>query len=356
MSRPPLLTLLLLALGMLVPPATAAAEDVLAIPESCGSAGELASKVAQLRGEGSAAQRPEVRLAPEAAGYVLEVRLPEGVRVLREHDCRALFEAAVLIAALGVDAPIAASADTTDLPRPEHAPEPGKSAAAQLTPPPATPIATTTTALLPQRAVRAPAQRSRPPAEAPAVERASSPAPSERERTGPTRVGSAFVRYHAQLALGVAYGAVPAVALASRASLAAELARFGARLSLHYVAKARERDRQGQGVRVDALGPGLTLSWLPRAWLGLGLGGDVLLLRGQGLSLTRARTDWATLPLLHAEALLRLFAWGPLWLELPLRVSYTPRPARFLAEGVGPLYQTARVGFMGGVALSLRFL
>jgi hypothetical protein len=85
-------------------PALARAEDVLEIPEPCGSHRELAREIAALRASSRSAysvDRPWVRLVCDGAGCVLTVELADGRRVLRDPDCRALFRAAIGIAALG---------------------------------------------------------------------------------------------------------------------------------------------------------------------------------------------------------------------------------------------------------------
>ena len=87
-------------------------EDVIEIAPECGSRAELEQAVAELMGahggaRGAHGEKPDVRIARDGDGYLLEVGLPDGAaRSLRDGDCKALFRAAVLIAAIGRDAAI----------------------------------------------------------------------------------------------------------------------------------------------------------------------------------------------------------------------------------------------------------
>lgn len=316
-------TLCLLLLFLVVSP-HARADGELAIPESCGTRGELAREANAMRAP-SSAPLPPTRMRLDGQLYVLEVDLPEGRRTLRDSDCRALFRAAILISALGEGA-------LAEQPQPAESPRP---ALLTSTPPP-------------PRVNDPSGRRLREPDD----DTAPAPAPAatrEAARSSPLHVAG-LVR-----ASGV-YGVVPK--LGAELGLGAELARgrFRARLGFSMLTPSTSAREQGIAVRVYGVGAHLAAGARVSAWLELALGADLEALHGRARGALRDRPGWTALPLLHAELSLRLLERGRVRLELPLAALFAPARSRFLIEGRGPVYTSERVGFRAGLRASLLFL
>lgn len=314
-------------LGWCAAPARAA--DVLEIPSSCGSQSELTREVDALRASADTQPpaRPEVRLAAQGDEYVLQVALPDGVRTLRDHDCRALFRAAIVIAALGqeraADALLDARTET------QTAPPPPDPAAVLAAPPlvatPAgnpTPHAEPTVAAAPQR----PAPRARPDAQA-----------------------------HAFGQVELAYGVVPAFSAALSLGVAWRRGLWGFRAWYGYLTP-RTHEQAEQAVRIQGLDVALSLELVPLEWLSVGLGADLFCLRGQGLGVNNARVDWTVQPAPHLALRARVLSRGRLGLELTGRALWSPKPSSFALAGGDDLYTAAQFGFQAGLALRVQFL
>jgi hypothetical protein len=304
------------------------ARDQLEIPVSCGSYDELERELAALRPARDLTwQRPSVRITKLDSAYLLEVELPDETRTLRDPDCRSLFRAAVLISALGSEGAPPALADAS---QPDD--QPAQSSHDRTRDPNASDSA-------PPSKVGETSGRARLALSAPEL-------PGERAR-------AAF-----SLAAGAAYGAVPAVGFVASAGLEGGRRRWSLRVLAHYLAPRSERSDVAPrvGVRVDGVGAGLELEWRIARWLRAGAGGQLFLLRGRGLDVLRARSDWTTLGALHASVALGLYERGRFGLSLPVRVLYAPQPSRFVVDGRGTVYTAASLGFHAGLSLSWRFL
>jgi hypothetical protein len=322
-------------------PVLAHAADVLEIPESCGSASELTREVSLLRADSLRpdAARPEVQLRQQGDEFVLQVVLPQGTRTLRDTDCRALFRAAIVIAALGhessAEGVLAQSSAEAVL-------EQSSAEAVQRAPEP-----------VPAASAPSPAQVLAAPPRAPASalpERTRDKPPPARRRTppGPAR---AYVSLQAELA----YGVVPALSAALSAGLSWQRGLWGTRLVLGYLTPRTAEDGD-QGVRIQALNASLSAEVIPLSWLHVALGLDLFVLSGRGVGVRNSRTDWTAQPAPHLG--LRALVWQRDWFGLSLtsRALWSPQPSRFGLSGGGTLYAAEHFAFQLGLAASLQFL
>lgn len=311
----------------------ARAQDVLDIPSSCGSASELTREIDALRASSAAsyAERPEVRLAPQGDAYVLQIALPDGTRTLRDPDCRALFRAAIVIAALGHERSADALLETTPAPA-ELAPTAPASAVAVLAAPP-TPVA--------DPAVQRPQSQQTTREKAPV--RAAAPRPR------PAAHAHAFGQVEA------AYGAVPAwsAALAAGASFGRGL--WAARAWFGYLTP-RTHEQADQAVRIQALQLAASFELVPLKWLRIGLGVDLFLLRGQGVGVPSASVDWTAQPAPHLALRASVWTRGKFSLQLTGRALWSPQPSRFRLSDGSELYATEHFAFQLGVAAAVQFL
>jgi hypothetical protein len=335
--------LLLFAFTLLWIAPRARAQDTLEIPEGCGSQGELTREVAALRASARSnleSERPAVSLTRDGEDYLLTVELPDGRRSLRDPDCRALFRAAIVIAALGqessVENVLEASTGRAEKQNEGRAAAPIKSAAE--------PAKTAE-----PRATAAESSRETPRAPTRAARRPwlwSDPAHYPRE-----------LGLRALLRAELGYGVLPELSGIFGAGVALEYARFAARASLAYQGPPREASREEeQGVSVQGLSASLTAELVAQPWLRPGLGVDYHALRGRGLGGRSPRAAWATQVTLHAGFALRLLRRGPFWLELSARALWAPKPANFTMTPDTRVYRTSPWGLAGGISAGFEFL
>lgn len=336
-------TLLLFVLTLIWIAPRAGAQDALEIPDSCGSQSELTREVAALRASARSSLdsgRPAVRLTREGEAYLLTVELPDGRRSLRDPDCRALFRAAIVIAALGQESSVENVLEASARARDDRSASP---AAAPVKP-----------AAEPSKIVVARATADEPP-------RATPPA-----RTGAARrpwLGSDPAHYPRTLALRallraeLGYGVLPELSGIFGAGVALEYARFAARATLAYQGPPRDaRSEEGRGVSVQGLSASLTAELVALPWLRPGLGVDYHALHGRGLGGRSPRAAWATQVTLHAGFALRLLQRGPFWLELAGRALWAPKPAAFTMTPDTRVYRTSPWGLAGGISAGFQFL
>jgi len=295
-------------------------DDVIEIAPECGSRAELEQAVAELTGghggaRGAHGEKLDVRIARDGEGYLLEVGLPnEGPRSLRDHDCKALFRAAVLIAAIGRDAAIG-------------------------------------------EVVRSEGEREAH-AETRWAEELAKPAAGARTstRTSPTSVAGSGERWgDIGVEAALVHGLVPGFTLGVGAAAGLGWGRLGGRLGVQYLVPRSHHDGD-EGVRAGALGISGTFEVAALRWLRVGLGGDFYALHGRGLGLSTARSDWATLGALHAALAARLFERGRWRLGALARGLFAPQPASFVIHGRSPVYTTSSWGFQLGLGVGWRFL
>jgi hypothetical protein len=264
-------------------------------PPGCGSEAELRGELSRLLGADAARAEPlllQIR-TPESedAEYALELEVQGEHRTLRDRDCRALFKAALVMAASAVEP-------------------------------------------LRVQAAAAP-ENERAPVHAPAItdeKRANDAAPKITWRA------------HVDAGAGIAFGVLPAPAPRFELSGGVEHGAFGALLALHYLMPEEKRAGDGHGVRVWALGGRVAATFAPVALLRLGTGVEIDRLRGTGLGSKRTDSDsaWMIAPLV--EAALVPLEQGPLRLELALDGHYALLRPSFEILGYGAVFQVARFG------------
>jgi hypothetical protein len=329
-------TLLSFVFALTLAAPLARAEDVLEIPEPCGSASELAREINALRATSRSAavgQRPDVHITQDASGYVLSVELPDGRRMLRDTDCRALFRAAIVIAALGHESSIenvlgAVAQDGAAEPAPSQAPA---------APPQLEPVQAATP--------RAVAQVRKPERRRPRAVRGD-------DRLLYPRKLSARALVRAELS----YGVVPPLSGLFGLGIALEYAHFAGRATFSYLGPPGSHEDGQEGVRVDALSGSLTLEYVVLPYLRPGLGADFYALHGRGSGGLAPTSAWATQGTLHAGLALRVLQRSAFWLEFSARALWAPKPASFLMQGRSPVYSTSPWGLSAGIHAGYQFL
>jgi hypothetical protein len=226
----------------------------------------------------------------EDAEYALELEVQGERRTLRDRDCRALFKAALVMAASVVE---------------------------------------------PSRMQPVMADKERAPEHAPA---------STSEQPAPEHSAKVAWRAHVDAGAGVAFGVVPAPAPRFELSGGVEHGAFGALLALHYLMPEEKRVGDGHGVRAWAIGGRVAGTFAPVSLLRLGAGFEIDRLRGSGLGARVPDSDsvWMIAPLL--EAALVPLQDGPLRLELALSAHYALLQPSFEILNYGAVFQVARVG------------
>jgi hypothetical protein len=291
--------------ALLVPATHVIAQISVDAPPGCGSEAELRAELTRLLGADAARAEPlllQIRTPMrEDAEYALELEVHGERRTLRDRDCRALFKAALVMAASVVE-PSRVQAVTPDKERaPEHAPA---STAAQ-----------------------------------------------------PARESSAKLawRAHVDAGAGVAFGVVPAPAPRFELSGGVEHGAFGALLGLQYSTPEEKRVGDGHGVRAWALGGRVAATFAPVSLLRFGAGVEIDRLRGSGLGAQIPDSDsvWMIAPLL--EAALVPLQEGRLRLELALSAHYALVRPSFEILNYGAVFQVARVGGSAVARVGWRF-
>lgn len=280
--------------------ATAADGDVFEVPGTCGSARELDEALEALVGP-RARERGRVQLRAEPAGYALEITLQDGTRTMRAEDCRALFDAALVV--LGVALSEKAAHDA----------------------PPAEPEAS---------ALRAEGASERP-----------------REPRRSPRTVRSFGALHA----GAGFGLVPSVAAELALAAGVEVGRWGVRAAASYVLP-REAEGRGTAVRVQAGGGRIAATLRPFRPCTLAVGIDVHALHGRGvrgLSTPRGGTAWVWGP--HLDTVWTLVDGRRAALELDVGAAYRPQVARFQRVDGGKLYRTEHFHLRGGLGVRVHF-
>jgi hypothetical protein len=236
----------------LVACASASAQTRVDVPSGCGSEGELRAGLARLLGNQRAAGAvPErLRIVKTGAGdYALTLELAGESRELRDPDCRALFNAAVIVAAVAIDPSVNATA----------APLPAEPARAEEPPPAAEPT----------------------PALAPVLDapKPEEPAP---ERSGASRERPP-IRGELTLGGGAVFAVLPAVAPSLELSGALAYGDFGLTLAARYLASAEENAGGTHAVEVQGLGARLAAFYDLARFARFSAGVSADRLDGQGL-------------------------------------------------------------------------
>lgn len=263
-------------------------------PPGCGSEAELRGELSRLLGADAARAEPlllQIRTpASEDAEYALELEVQGEHRTLRDRDCRALFKAALVMAASAVE---------------------------------------------PSRMQATKPDTERAPVHAPA---------STDEQRGSDATPEVAWHAHVDAGAGVALGVLPAPAPRFELSGGIEHGAFGALLALHYLMPEEKRAGDGHGVRAWALGGRAAATFAPLSLLRLGAGVEIDRLRGTGLGSKSTGSDsvWLIAPLI--EAALVPLQHGPLRLELALDAHYALVRPGFEILGYGQVFHVPPFG------------
>jgi hypothetical protein len=266
------------------------------VPPGCGSEAELQGELERLLGDAAIRAQPlslQIRATEDAAAeYTLELTVQGERRTLRDRDCRALFKAALVVAASAV--------------------QPDPSA----------------------------------PARIPEARAASAPAERARTATRQANQHAAPAHWHADvsLAAGATLGLLPSLAPRFELGAGLQRGRLGALIALHYTMPQQQRAAEGRGVRVWAAGGEFAAVFVPFAWLRLAAGLDVAWLNGTGLgsSATTSDSAWMIAPMF--EVALAPLHTGPLRLELAVDAKYAALRPSFEITGYGEVFRVPRAG------------
>jgi hypothetical protein len=284
------------------------------LPAGCGSAAEFQREVLQRLGAGVTAPRTTLRIAPEGAGYRLDMRVGSEHRQFVDADCLALFRAAIVVT----------SAITLS--------ENGERAVRAPSPPPV------------PGEPREPREGREPREVGPAGREGT----AGRERTA-RHDGTALefdVGLGAGLDLGLEPQAAPAFELLGKASLR----RVGVAASLRYLAPRSQRDASGRGVTVQAVGAQLLGVYRAPGALEFGLGAAAYQLFGTGLgSGARDGSAWAWGPALSLGFLPVRTRW--FWFGLAGELRWNLVRPRFEFLNYGEIFSASALS--GGIFLQI---
>lgn len=302
--------------------ALARAQTRIEVPSGCGSEGELRAGLARLLGAQRAADAVPKRLSivkTDAGDYSLLLELAGESRELRDPDCRALFNAAVIVAAVTIDPSVQA-----------------------LAPPPAvepTPAAEPTPASEPA----APAPEGPEPT-APAPERSATP----REKL-PIR-GEITVGGGAVIAL------LPALAPSLELSGALALGDVGLALAARYLAPAEQSAGGTHAVEVQGLGARLSAFYDPARFVRFSAGVAADRLDGQGLgSAVRGSSEAGVALAVLIEAAATPVRLPPCFMTVAISGHYALLRPSFEIAGYGEVFRVPWVGGSGVMRLGWEF-
>lgn len=237
-------------------PARARAESALDIPPECGSRAAFDSELRQRLGDGAPLGAVQVSITRVAAAYHLRVRVGGEVRELADPSCSELFRASVVVAVAML------------MPNPE-------------------------------------------PAEAPLET-----APPTQPHSSPS---GRRPRFTLAAGAGASIGTLPPPVLALELESKVLWRHWGLGVGLRYLTPGEERDAQGRGVRLQALGGGLTGIFRPSPTWEARLGFAAQRLFGEGLGAGPAfqsygGSAWAAGPTIGLGFV--PFESGPFWIGL----------------------------------------
>jgi hypothetical protein len=297
--------------------AQASAQAGIDVPSGCGSEGELRAGLARLLGAERAADALPERLSivqTDAGDYALSLELAGDSRTLRDPDCRALFNAAVVVAAVAID-------PSVQIAEPLPAAEPTPA----VEPTPASPPA-------PEGPAEAAPERAEPPRESPPVR-------------GELAIGG-----------GAVIALLPALAPSLELSGALAYGDLGLALAARYLAPVEESAGGTHAVEVRGLGARLAAFYdVARiARFSAGVAADRL--SGQGLgSAVRGSSEAGVALALVAEAAATPVRVEPLFISLAISGHYALVRPSFEITGYGEVFRVPAVGGSGVVRLGWAF-
>jgi hypothetical protein len=290
--------------------ASASAQDRVEVPSGCGSEGELRAGLARLLGAERAADAAPERLQivkTDAGDYALVLELAGESRELRDADCRALFNAAVIVAAVTID-PSVQVPEAAPAAEPTPAPEPP---AAQ--PPPAP-------------------DRFEPPRESPSI------------------------RGEVALGGGAVIALLPALAPSLELSGALAYGDFGLALAARYLAPAQESIGGTHAVEVQGLGARLAAFYEPAPFVRFSAGVAADRLHGKGLgSAVRGSSEAGMALAVLIEAAATPVRLDPFFISVAISGHYAVVRPSFEIAGYGEVFRVPPIGGSGVMRLGWQF-
>jgi hypothetical protein len=297
--------------------ALAHAQGRVEVPSGCGSEGELRAGLARLLGAERAADAAPERLRivkTDAGDYSLVLELAGESRALRDPDCRALFNAAVIVAAVTIDPSVQVA---------------GPPPAADPTPAPA---AEPKPAVEPTPVSEPAAERSDPPRESPPV------------RGEITIGGGAMIAF------------LPALAPSLELSGALAYGDFGLALAARYLAPAEESAGGTHAVEVQGLGARLAAFYDPARFVRFSAGASADRLVGEGLgSAVRGSSEAGVALALVVEAEATPVRLPPFFISAAISGHYALTRPSFEIAGYGEVFRVPPIGGGGVVRLGWEF-
>jgi hypothetical protein len=304
--------------------ALSSAQARIDVPSGCGSEGELRAGLARLLGAQRAADAAPERLSivqTDAGDYALVLELAGESRSLRDPDCRALFNAAVIVAAVTID--------------------------------PSVQVIEPLPAVEPTPAAVEPTLASKPaPAPAPEVPKPAAPAP---ERSDPPRK-SPPVRGEITIGGGAVIALLPALAPSLELSGALAYGDLGLALAARYLAPTEESAGATHAVEVRGLGARLAAFYDVARIVRFSAGVAADRLDGRGLgSAVRGSSEAGTALAVVAEAAATPVRVEPLFISVAISGHYALVRPSFEIAGYGGVFRVPPVGGSGVMRLGWEF-
>lgn len=276
------------------------------VPSGCGSEAELRAGLARLLGAERAAGAVPERLwiaKTDQGDYSLVLQLAGESRELRDPDCRALFNAAVIVAAVTIDPSVQVAG-----------------------PPAAEP--------------------------APAAAKPTQPAP---QRSDPPRE-SAPVRGEVAIGGGAVIALLPALAPSLELSGALAYGDLGLALAARYLAPVEESSGGTHAVEVQGVGGRLSAFYEPARFVRLSAGVSADRLHGQGLgSAVRGSSEAGFALAVLVEAAATPVRLPPWFITVAISGHYALVRPSFEIAGYGEVFRVPPVGGSGVVRLGWEF-
>ncbi len=282
-------------------------------------------------------------LGARDGGYLLHLQLSGGERELRDADCRALFEGAVVIVAAAFNQAAASSAVRPPPPvTPIPEPPPPAPAPAPVAPAVAAPLQPSS----PSPAAARPGVAPKKTTTAASPQARKGPRPRPRPASPPTSPGGASAPSVASLAagVGVSGGVLPGLGAILELGAQLEPAPWGFALAARYWPE-RNATRAGRGVELNGLGAraAALVRVAPAVFFSIGL--EVNRLSGTGSQSVSSRDSdaaWQLAPSLGLSAI--VWEVGDLRLELGASGRLSVFRPQFLVTGFGELYRVPELG------------
>lgn len=291
------------------------------VPPECGSPGAFMTAVAELQGTSTAQLTvSEVEISQHLQTFELRMTTAEGLRVVVDPDCHALFRTATIIAAT-----LARPTGETPASRPTAVVgETQEDAATVPSAPAPEPNPTRTPVILRQPQSPAPAPSPVPKAEPEAK--------------------------HSEAAFELAAGAAGHVGLTPKPHVGIEILtglvtrHWGAHLAARVLPPRSMTVRDSLGLRQTVWGTRLSVSRMAQPWLRVSLGMSAYWISAQGLGITEPASDGVGLLAPEVELAAKVVTEPSFQGEVALQGHAGLSRPRFEVEPAGVIYELPRLG------------